>query len=79
MPGSVSDSYDPEWSTGANASDIEAALKDMHAALGSYIKSPPKYILDVVHGDEGPMITATFSEKCWRVLRFACERAADCI
>jgi len=77
MPGPVSDSIDPEWGTSSNAAEIEDALKHMHKRLGDVIKSPPKYIIDVLVMDPGPAITHTFTEQEWRLLRFACERACE--
>ena len=53
MPGPISDSYDPEWSTSSNKEYIEHALKEMHGRLGEIIGGPPKYILDVVLGADG--------------------------
>lgn len=79
MPGPVSDSYDPQWSTSSNAEDIREELGRMHTRLGDVIGSPPKYILEVVHGDEGPIIGAQLSERDWRILRFACEKAKESI
>ena len=77
MPGSISDSYDPEFGTSANSSDINEAVQRMHSVLGNVIGSPPKFIVEVVHGDDGDKITASLSEKEWRILRFACERSQE--
>ena len=79
MPGPVSDSFDPEWTTSSNRQDIADALSVMHSALGVIIGSGPKYILDVVHTSDldAPVIECKFTEKELRVLRFACERAKE--
>lgn len=77
MPGPISDSYDPEFGTGANASDVREAVQFMHAKLGEIIGGPPKPILDVVRGGYCGGITAILDERCWRILRFACERALE--
>lgn len=77
MPGPVSDSYDPEFGTTANAHDIRSALQGMHGRLGAIIGGPPKPILDVVRGDEGRLIDQELTERQWRLLRFACERAGE--
>jgi len=79
MPGPISDSYDPEWGTSDNGREIRDALNLMHRALGAIIGSEPKWILDVVRSPSGKRITATLSEREWRILRFACERAEETI
>lgn len=82
MPGPVSDSYDPEWGTADRASMIQNALLEMHARLGNIIGSSPLPISQVVLGLgdlSGNLIEATLTEREWRILRFACERAAECI
>ena len=80
MPGSVSDSYDPEWGTGENSDTIRNAMLDMHCKLSDILGGmPPMYILDLVQAELGNPITATLTEKQWRLLRFACERAAESI
>ena len=77
MPGPISDSYDPEFGTGANAAEIKNAVGAMYNELGKIIGGPPQYILNVVRGEDGPIIVALFTKKEWRILRFACERADE--
>jgi hypothetical protein len=77
MPGSVSDSYDCEFGTGEAASQVKEAMQTMHERLGKVIGGPPKYIVDVVNGECGKDIRVTLTEREWRFLRFACERAVD--
>lgn len=79
MPGPVSDALDAEWGTADNAEALRTAIKVMHMNLGTVIGSPPKPILDVVSSEAGPTIVARFSERQWRILRFACERAAESV
>lgn len=79
MPGPVSDSFDPEWGTVENAEAIRAAIQVMHMRLGHVIDRPPDPILKVVDGKAGSLIAAEFSERQWRILRFACERAAESV
>lgn len=80
MPGPVSDAYDPEWGTSANAEDIRQALAGVYrvvsAALGD---RPPQFVLDLVRAQDGPAVTATLSEKQWRLIRFALERAGESV
>ena len=84
MPGPVSDSYDPEWGTGSNASDIAEAIQRVYNKLSEILNNePPVYILDLVH-DSVPSIhkrriEAGLTEWEWQILRFACERAKDSI
>jgi len=79
MPGPVSDSYDPEWGTGANRDRIENELTAMYRELGRVIGGPPKYIMEVVDGTDGPLLDVQpgYTEKQWRLLRFALERAIE--
>ncbi len=80
MPGSVSDSYDPEWGVGDTAEKIETALQDVYSKVSNILKNkPPIYIGDLIDADLPKKITATLTEKEWRLLRFACERAKGSI
>lgn len=80
MPGPVSDSYDPEWGTAANGDAIRTSLQHMHAQLGGVLSyAAPMYVLDLLDADLPRPITATLTEKEWRLLRFACERAAESV
>jgi len=80
MPGPVSDSYDPEWSTAANADDIREALNNMYSRVSEILgNQEPIYILDLVRTELPEKITATLSEREWRILRFALERAEGSI
>jgi len=78
MPGPISDSYDPEFSTGANAQDVREAIEQardkVSAGLGEL-----KNILEVVHGDAGPLKAITLNERQRRVIRFALNRALESI
>jgi hypothetical protein len=78
MPGPVSDSYDPEWGTGANADAIAAALGRMHGRVSGVLgHKPPLFVLDLIRADLPTPITATFTEGEWRLIRFALERAGE--
>lgn len=78
MPGPVSDSYDPEFGTAERAEAIREAIEEMHKELGLIIGAPPDHILDVVRrSNPGPLLQAELTEKQWRILRFACERAQE--
>lgn len=79
MPGPVSDSYDPEFGTAAVAGEVREAMAKMHESLGEIIGGLPEPILEVVRRGHRGGITATLDERSWRILRFACEYAKDCI
>lgn len=78
MPGSVSDSYDPEWGTSSNCTEIDEALSDVYKKISELLGNrEPIFILDLVRSDLPRTCTATLSEREWRLLRFALERAKD--
>jgi hypothetical protein len=78
MPGSVSDSYDPEWGTAANAERIRDALRTEYSRVCTLLgQSVPLYILRLLDAELPTPITATLTEKQWRIIRFALERAAQ--
>ena len=80
MPGPVSDSYDPEWGTAANGDEIRDALSDVYDRLSGILGGrEPMWIMELVGADLPTPIAATLSEREWRLLRFACERAQDSI
>jgi hypothetical protein len=79
MPGPVSDSYDPEFGTGANAHDVREAIDAVRERLGQHIGEELKNIVQVVHGNEGLHYSYPFSEQELRVLRFCCDRAKESI
>jgi len=78
MPGPVSDSYDPEWGTSDRTESISHALSQIYETTSKILgDQPPIYILDLVEADLPKLITATLSEREWRLCRFAIERARD--
>lgn len=80
MPGPVSDSYDPEFGTSENSLEIDIALEKDYNKLSDILgQRDPLFILDLVEADLPAKITATLTEKEWRLLRFAVERARDSI
>ena len=79
MPGPVSDSYDPEFGTAANADEIRDALASVYTRLSKIIGAEPLYIMDLVRADLQRPIAAKLTEKQWRLLRFAIERAKESI
>lgn len=80
-PGPVSDSCDPEFGTGANAAEIREALVDVYSTVSEILGGkPPMYILDLVRAEDlTRRIKANLSEREWRLIRFALERAEESI
>ena len=80
MPGPVSDALDPEWGTAANADEIREALTAAHREVSAVLGwRDPLYILDLVRSDLPTPIPATLTERQWRLIRFALERAGESI
>lgn len=80
MPGSVSDAYDPEFGTAAKAHQIRDALTDTYATVSNVLgNKPPLFIADLVRADLPALVTATLTERQWRIIRFALERAGESI
>lgn len=80
MPGPVSDSYDPEWGTGDNADRIRDELRAVYVVVSGVLGDrPPLYILDLVDMDLPIAHGVVLTEKQWRIIRFALERAGESI
>ena len=78
MPGPVSDSYDPEFSTGANAADVREAARETAQRVTDIIGSDQlKNIVAVVHGEPGRMFAGKLSEREWRIIRFCLNRFVE--
>ena len=75
MPGPVSDSYDPEFSTGANREEVRDAMREMSEILSRKIGKERDYILDVVRRPRRGKKIAAFTEREMRILRFGIEYA----
>ncbi len=78
MPGPVSDSYDPEFGTREVVDDIDDALRAIYdqltKILGGKAPRPITELIDVSYNNQ---IGALLTEKEWRMLQFAVERARD--
>lgn len=83
MPGPVSDSFDPEFGTAANADDVrdalQAELDHLTATMATAgMDRELKNIVDVVHGDPGgDALSLRFTEQRFRIIRFALSRALE--
>lgn len=80
MPGPMSDSYDPEFGTEENCHRIRKALEETYAEVSSILGDmPPMPILDLVDARLPGQIEAFLTEKDWRLIRFALERAQESV
>lgn len=77
MPGPVSDSYDPEFSTGANAEEVRQAIEAIVNQLGKHLGPELKYIVNVVQGPHGKRTKFALSEREMRIIRFGLNRALE--
>lgn len=76
MPGPVSDSYDPEFGTAANAAVVEKAIREAKQRITDIIGSGDlQNIIDVCSGPNGPKWSAQFTEREWLIIRFAMNMA----
>jgi hypothetical protein len=81
MPGSVSDSYDPEFGTGENADDVRGAVKVMLYTITHLLGTDERLpIVDVIQSRDLRLnrpISAVFRERDLRVIWFAIDRALE--
>ena len=79
MPGPVSDSYDPEFGTGANCDDVKQATQDVVERIGKVLGPLLHNIVTVVQEEEvyGTKHQLELSEKELRVIRFGLNRAME--
>ena len=77
MPGEISTSYDPEWGTSSQKADIDHALAGVYEKVSTLLGKPPIDIRVLVHEDFPLHMAACFTEKDWRLIRFALERARE--
>lgn len=82
MPGPVSDAYDPEWGTAENADQLRGALGQVYRTVSGILgNAPPMPALDLVypHLYLTIPVSATLTEREWRLIRFALERAQESV
>ncbi len=80
MPGPVSDSYDPEFSTGENARMVRELVEVARDQISAWIGS--EELMDIVGVAEGGLIRMveigpTIPEKSLRAMRFGLNRALE--
>lgn len=80
MPGPVSDSYDPEFGTGARAADVREALEEIDRSITETLGPA---LLDIVGVANSPAFVddgqAVFGERDLRLIRFAVRRVLESI
>lgn len=81
MPGPVSDGFDPEFGTAANADIVREAIKAEADAISALLGPQLKNILEVCGGPEGDRIDTFLpkTERSLRIIRFALNYAMDVI
>lgn len=79
MPGPVSDSYDPEFGTGANAQDVQDAIQEVVDRIGMSLGPKLHNIVSVVQNpkDYKELHQFKFTEQQLRVIRFGLNRALE--
>lgn len=78
MPGEISASYDPEWGTSTQRDEIAESLGDVYETVSDILGGrPPMDIRKLVHADAPGLIDGQLTEKEWRLIRFAIERAKE--
>jgi hypothetical protein len=85
MPGSISDSYDPEFSTGARATAVREAIEEQRDRLTQILGKDLLPIVDIAENDFkntlpiGFTKELKFTERELRIIRFALNRAIESI
>lgn len=81
MPGPVSDSFDPEFGTSANAQDVRDAIKHVVERIGEELGPRLMNIVEVVHSDDDVRLDfiakTQLTRRELRIIRFACNRALE--
>ena len=79
MPGPTSDSYDPEFGTGADANDVRDAMQGVIDKIGTKLGPRLKSIVQVAHGEPGGSGVIGFDERDLRLIRFGLLRALESV
>lgn len=84
MPGPVSDSFDPEFGTGAAAAEVAAAIREVREEVTRQLNTDElMYIVHVARGEgfkKGRKIKARkFTERELRIIRFCLDRSLESI
>jgi hypothetical protein len=79
MPGPVSDSYDPEFSTSSNAQAVRDGIEETKEIIDTALGKSLKNIVDVAYGEDGDSYGVSFTERQLRIIRFCLNRALESI
>lgn len=82
MPGPISDSYDPEFSTGERARSVREAIEEQRNRLTTILGDRLLYIVDVIENNVSQTIEPVsfkLTEREMRIIRFALNRAIESI
>jgi hypothetical protein len=82
MPGPISDSYDPEFSTGERARSVREAIEEQRNRLSAILGDKLLYIVDVIENNVSQTIEPVsfkLTEREMRIIRFALNRAIESI
>lgn len=79
MPGPVSDSYDPEFGTGANAADVREGIREVLDMIGEAIGHELKPIVEIAQGGPSRVLRFELTERQVRLTRFGLNRALESI
>lgn len=82
MPGPVSDSYDPEFGTGANAQHLRDRIEHVRDRITECAfkgDAALKNIVEVINGPAGNKMGCGLNEREWRIVRFCLNRALESI
>lgn len=79
MPGPVSDSYDPEFGTGANADEVASGIDGVVKRIDKYLGPQLHNIVDVVRRSDDQLKHLRFTERELRIIRFCLNRAKESI
>ena len=79
MPGSVSDSYDPEFGAGANAALVSECVQRVRDTISEKIGDDVlQNIVNICAGEEGKTrCKMNLSERELRIIRFCMNRALE--
>jgi hypothetical protein len=79
MPGPVSDSYDPEFGTGANAADVADAIKEVKGILDKKLGPKLQNIVAIAQSKNGTPTQMRLTERQLRIIRFCLNRSIESI
>lgn len=78
MPGSISDSYDPEFGTAEAAGQVRDAIVGVRQRVTNAIGSDQLAdIVGVARADDGPRRQVWLSERELRLIRFGLDRSIE--